>query len=83
MLYLEASFLHCLHVATSFLGLQSHDLGSSPIVFQGMYISRVPWADQLPQFLYLDCPYCVELEIMSIWAQLPPQPELIWLISLI
>ena len=70
MLYLEASSSHCLHVSTSFLSIQSYDLGGLSIVSQGAYAPQALQAGRLPRFHYLDYPYCVVPKLMNSQVQL-------------
>ena len=70
MHYLEASSSHCLHISTSFLGLQSYGLGGLSKVSRGVYAPWAPQASYLPQFHYLNYPDYVGHELMNSWAQL-------------
>ena len=70
MLYLEASSSLCLHVSTSFLNLQSYDLGGLSTVSRGVYAPQALQVGHLPRFHYLDYPYCVVTKLMNNQAQL-------------
>ena len=70
MLYLGAFSSHCLHVSTSFLGLQSYSLGGLSPVSQGVYAPRALWSGRLSQFHYLDYPDCAGPNLINSWAQL-------------
>ena len=70
MFYLEVSSFHCLHVSTSFFGLQSYGFGSSSTTSRGVYAPQAPRAGRFPQFHYLDYPYYAGPELMSSRAQL-------------
>ena len=68
--YLEVSSFPCLQVSTSFLSLQSYDLGGLSLVAQGVFAPWSPQAGRSPWFPRLGYSNWTGIDLMNSWAQL-------------